>query len=84
MSKTPELTPYDTGDRLEAKPWIPIGNHVTESTPAENFGKVDFEDEEGGTVVVAHVERNADGSYTVHVQPLCDADQISVELHPAS
>lgn len=43
----PALSPYDTGVRCEAKPWIPLGERVTQATPAESFGKVDFDDERG-------------------------------------
>ncbi|MFC4048333.1 hypothetical protein ACFOY4_01445 [Actinomadura syzygii] len=77
----PALSPYDTGVRCEPKSWLPYGTAVTERTPVENFGKVDFEDEEGNTVCVAYVERGRDGRYTVHVEPLGDADAIAVELH---
>ena len=74
------LSPYDTGVRCEAKPWLPYGTKVTEATPAENFGKVDFDDDEGHTVAVVHLERGADGRYTVHVNSLCADDEIQVEL----
>ena len=55
------LTPYDTGDRLEARPWIPYGTEVTDSTPADNFGKVDFDDDEGMTQAVVSSQRLDDG-----------------------
>lgn len=74
------LTPYDTGERCEAKPWIPYGTKVGAATPAENFGKVDFEDDEGHTVCVVHVERNADGRHTVTVQSLCEDEDLVLVL----
>jgi hypothetical protein len=58
-----DLTPYDIGTRCEPKPWLPYGTAVTPATPAENFGKVDFDDDEGTTVCVIHVERNGDGTH---------------------
>ncbi|MFF1880226.1 hypothetical protein ACFVVC_01990 [Pseudarthrobacter sp. NPDC058196] len=77
----PKLSPYDTGARCEAKPWIPYGERVTEATPAENFGKVDFEDDEGSTVCVAYLERDKDGGYTLHVTPMCEDREIRVEVN---
>lgn len=77
----PALSPYDTGARCEAKPWIPHGERVTQATPAENFGKVDFDDEEGSTVCVAYLERRKDGGYILHVDPLCEDEKIRVEIH---
>lgn len=59
MSK---LTPYDTGKRLTPEPWV-RGGMVR---PAEDYGKVDFDNEEGGTDLTLWVERNEDGSYTLH------------------
>ncbi|MGY4541377.1 hypothetical protein ACVWY0_001286 [Arthrobacter sp. UYNi723] len=57
-----ELTPYDTGDRLEPHPW-------PRNTP-EDYGKVDFDDEEGATALTLHVDRNKDasGGYTLHIE----------------
>jgi hypothetical protein len=75
------LTPFDTGERCEAKPWIPYGTEVSEVCPAENFGKVDFDDNEGDTVVVAWVERRPDDTYRLHVEPLVDDKELSVEIH---
>jgi hypothetical protein len=77
----PALSPYDTGVRCEAKPWIPLGERVTQATPAESFGKVDFDDEEGSTVCVAYVERRKEGGYILHVDPLCQDEKIRVEIH---
>lgn len=74
-----ELTPYDTGVRCEAKAWLPYGTKVNESTPAENFGKVDFDDNEGGTVAVVHLERGADGKYTLHLDNLGE-DEITIQI----
>ncbi|MFI9629238.1 hypothetical protein [Streptomyces sp. NPDC052042] len=76
-----KISPYDTGARCEPKPWIPYGTTVTKATPAEDFGKVDFEDDQGSIVCVMHVERRADGGHVIHVDPQCSDDEISVVLH---
>lgn len=74
------LTPFDTGERCEAKPWIPYGTAVSEAHPAEDFGKVDFDDDEDRTVAVAWVERRPDGTHRLHVEPLVDDEELSVEV----
>lgn len=48
------LTPYDTGARLEPQLW------QTFDEPAA-YGRVDFDDEEGRTVLTLHVERREAG-----------------------
>lgn len=74
------LNPYDTGNRCEAKPWISYDTEVCEAFPAENFGKVDFDDDCGDTVCVVYVERGDDGRHIVHVESLCPDDEIVVEV----
>lgn len=49
-----DLTPYDTGARLQPRAWVPALN-------PGNYGKVDFENEESATVLTLHVERAGDG-----------------------
>ncbi|WP_181273587.1 hypothetical protein [Brevibacterium oceani] len=75
------LTPYDTGERCEPKPWLPYGTEVTEATPAENFGKVDFDDDSGETDCTIYVERDEDGTKTVHVVSHIEDESIRVRLH---
>lgn len=64
-----ELTPYDTGDKLEPRIW-PV-NHG--KTVVENFGKVDFDNEESVTALTVHAARNedrnggGDARYTLHI-----------------
>lgn len=77
-ARATELTPYDTGERCEAKPWIPYGTPVDEATPAANFGKVDFDDDADETVATVYLERQADGTHVLHLGPMMDSDQISV------
>lgn len=77
----PKLSPYDTGLRCEAKVWLPYGTKVNEATPVANFGKVDFDNDTNETVCVAYVEKNPDGTHTVHVESMCEVGQVTVELH---
>lgn len=57
---TSNLTPFDTGERLEPHAWT-VSNHG-------DLGKVDFDDDEGRTVVTVHGERSeVDGSYVLRV-----------------
>lgn len=57
---TSNLTPFDTGDRLEPHVWT--GAHDSD------LGKVDFDDDEGRTVVTVHGERSeVDGSYVLKI-----------------
>lgn len=80
MSASTTPTPYDTGERLEPKSWLPYGTEVTGITPAENFGKVDFDDDEGATVAVAYMARDEDGGYTLHVVSLDAVGAVRVNL----
>lgn len=61
------LTPYDTGARLEPQPWHVQPRNLPSPGEAARYGKVDFDDEEGATVLTAHVERNDDKGYTLQV-----------------
>ncbi|MBT8162911.1 MULTISPECIES: hypothetical protein [Arthrobacter] len=78
-----EPTPYDTGARCEPKPWLPtsdVQQLALRNDLPDDFGKVDFDNDEGGTVCVAYVERNGDGRFTVHIQPLVD-EELRVMVH---
>lgn len=63
---TPALTPYDTGDRLEPHSWT--GRNQAE-TNFEDYGKVDFDTEEGATALTVHAVYDGDafGGYTLHI-----------------
>ena len=76
----PELSPYDTGERCEATPWIPYGTKVSEATPAEDFGKVNFDNDEDGTECTIHVERAEDGRHVVVIDNHGDDEDITVSL----
>ena len=57
---TLNLTPFDTGERLEP--------HVWAGAQGGDLGKVDFDDDEGRTVVTVYGERSAvDGAYVLRV-----------------
>lgn len=62
-----ELTPYDTGERAEPVFWVATGapHRPAIERPAEDYGKVDFDDEEGATIATLWIERQPDGSYTL-------------------
>lgn len=67
------LTPYDTGQRLEPHAWVQgqvasPGGLPRRAIP-DDFGRVDFENDEGGTVLTVYVERTAEG-YMLHVEAL--------------
>lgn len=55
-----DRTPYDTGKRSEPKVWTK--SHFESD---EDYGKVDFENDEGGTIATLYIEQEADGSYTL-------------------
>lgn len=54
----PTLTPYDTGVRLEPLTWS-VDRTSTDPAQLDRFGRVDFTDDEGATVLNVHVERTA-------------------------
>jgi len=81
MSDT--LTPYDTGKRAEPKVWpTPTRSELTSTPPIEralieaDYGKVDFENDEGTTVATVWIEGTADG-YVVHI----DMEDPRIEVH---
>lgn len=50
------LTPYDTGKRSQPKVWTSA--HIETE---DDYGKVDFEDDAGGTVATLYIEKDDDG-----------------------
>lgn len=58
MSK---LTPYDTGKRLEPRPWL-----AQHRETADDWGKVDFDNEESATEAIVYIEK-AEPGYALHV-----------------
>jgi len=55
-----ELTPFDTGVRLEPQPWQPL------LAEPQDWGKVDYDNDESNTVFTIWVE-NQQGEYVVHI-----------------
>ena len=64
------LTPYDTGDRLEPKLWT---SGINAAAPADEYGRVDFENDEGSTQFALHFERYNDHGYRLMIESLCGA-----------
>jgi len=69
---TRPLTPYDTGDRLEPHQWVK-GQVATPSglprqAEADDFGRVDFEDDEGSTLLVVFAEPDGAGGVRLVVE----------------
>lgn len=61
---TNPLTPYDTGEVLEP---VLQGNGFTDCP--EDWGKVDFDDDEGMTQAVVSTERSDDG-YVMYIEDM--------------
>lgn len=76
MSKN--LTPYDTGERLVPKTWVTSTAGLTRDN-INDFGKVDFDNDEGATMATVWIARDASGDYTLHVNDL--SDRITVVLN---
>jgi hypothetical protein len=75
--RTAGLTPYDRGERLEPKPWVrPVPLMRWED---EEYGKVDFDNDESATIFIVHFEKEGEG-YVLHVQNLA-GDPLRVEVH---
>lgn len=83
-----EITPYDTGVRLEPKAWVrrALGRHYTGKGPAtrdsieDDFGKVDFDNDESATQITVWAEVDPDtGKLTVHIDKM-DPDDQPIEI----
>lgn len=55
-----ELTPYDSGARLEPRAWAP--------TADDEYGRVDFDNDESATVITLWIERDDAGEYRLHLE----------------
>ncbi|MGK0740415.1 hypothetical protein ACSHWG_00800 [Leucobacter sp. Z1108] len=55
------LTPYDTGEVLEPKPWV----RSMAGLALADFGKVDFDNAEAATVATVQIVRNDNPGATV-------------------
>jgi len=56
----PPLTPYDTGTRAEPAVW-----EKRHRESDDDFGKVDFNADDGFTLATLYIERDPDGSYVL-------------------
>ena len=77
MNQAP--TPYDTGERLEPYPWVNDHTGPAETTPPDRFGRVDFDDEEGCTILSLYVEPIEHGHYILRVERYADT-ALTVEV----
>jgi hypothetical protein len=73
-----ELAEYEASGRLRPRPW-PVG-------PSESYGKVDFDDGEGKSVLTAYVQRGPAEGYVLHIEHLAAplrVDGTLLRLSPA-
>lgn len=71
------LTPYDTGERLEPRPWSTDGD-------PDRYGRVDFDDDEAATVLSVRVGKLASGAYALSVTRVRDIRLVvDVDREPA-
>lgn len=73
-----ETTQYEAGWRLKPRPW-PVG-------PRESYGKVDFDDSEGKSVLTLYIQRGPEEGYVLHVEHLAAplrVDGTLLRLSPA-
>lgn len=81
------LTPYDTGQRAEPKPWRRIGGEmvaamgpIAREMAEDRFGRVDFDDENGESLFTIWVDRNEQGARVVHIQQLGQTP-VAIRIH---
>lgn len=63
-------SPYDTGARLEPHPWVhggTTGSRYQRPAEPDDYGRVDFDDDEGTTIATVHIEGSADAPEDVFV-----------------
>lgn len=78
MSQTP-LTPYDTGVRLEPKPWHVQRLNLPDEEEADRFGRVDFDNDEGAVGLTVYVEYDKlSEESTLHIENVADPDKLQV------
>lgn len=72
------LTPFDTGERLQAVPWHVQPRNLPRQDERDRYGRVDFDDDEGTTILTAFVDRGSDGHHTLHIENVMDADTLQI------
>lgn len=66
-------SPYNTGERLEPFPWVRDGvTGTAKPRPSErdDYGRVDFDDDEGTTIATVHIEGEAQRPEDVFVMKI--------------
>jgi hypothetical protein len=61
------LTPYDAGARLEPRTWVTSTAGLTRDN-VDDFGKVDFDNEEGATMLTVWAEPGEEGVTVLHAR----------------
>lgn len=71
------LTPYDTGARLQPVPWhVQRGNLNKGVGEEDRYGRVDFDDDEGATLVRAYAEKTETG----YVLRIAKSEHVTIEV----
>lgn len=82
-----QLNPYDTGERLEPHPWVRGDVATPRGLPrrvmVDDYGRVDFDDDEGATVFTVYAEPTPEG-YMLHVEPLTSSVTVRVAADDVS
>lgn len=80
---SPRLTPYDSGEILEPRVWVDPATHMIISDEAprparpEDWGKVEFENDESMPELVVRVRRDG-RDLVLEVERLSDMDELRV------
>lgn len=77
-----ELTPYDTGEVLEPKPWHVQPLNLPDPEEKARYGRVDFDNDEGATVLTAHIGKNTDPGlpgYTLNLSNVNAALAVTID-----
>lgn len=73
------LTPYDTGVRLEPKPWHVQPLLLPATEEADRYGRVDFDTDEGSTALTVYVEHDKlSDSRTLHIGNVSDVVELRI------
>ncbi|CAM5539976.1 hypothetical protein [Leifsonia shinshuensis] len=69
-----DATPYDTGARLEPHVWVHDGitspDGLSRDAEADDYGRVDFDDDEGTTIATLWIEGSPTSAEEVFVLKL--------------
>ena len=75
---TTALTPYDTGKRLQPMPWHVQPLNLPDPAEEDQYGRVDFDDDEGATILTGWVEKTEAG-YVLNLVSFQDDVTIKVQ-----